>query len=161
MRQLTLIFTFLIAPLSFAGDANQSPEEFMQSYLDGYEKYLTAGDEGDVSWVTDHFSEPAAMMPPSRGLAPMATHEQLAPNIKFFMDNVLKKQGVVKLEWEKLQPAKLSDNQVLISGLANALDKNGDTVEQRASIYILTKSENGWAVSINLPHSPRTVPTIK
>jgi len=161
MRHLTLIFTFLFAPVGFADNSNQTAEEFMQSYLDGYEKYLTAGDDADVAWVTEHFSEPAAMVSQSRGLAPMATREVLAPNIKYFLDNVLKTQGVVKLEWEKMQLAKLSDSQILMSGLANALDKAGKTVEQRASIYILTKSKNGWAVSVNLPHSPKSVPTIK
>jgi len=134
----------------------------MQSYLDGYEKYLKVGDKGtDVSGVTDHFYEPAAMIPRSRGLVPIATHEQLVPALKFFMDNVLKKQGVVKLEWERLQPAVLSDSQVLMGDLANALDTDGNTVKQRASIYVLTKSNNGWAVSVNRPHSQSTVLTIK
>jgi hypothetical protein len=51
-------------------------------------------------------------------------------------------------------------NQVVASGLANALDENGKTVEQHTSIYFLTKSEDGWAVSVNLPHSPSTVPSL-
>lgn len=162
MRHITLtfIFTLLFTSLTFAGGQNQSPEDFMQTYLDGYEKYLTAGDKANVTSVTEHFSEPMVMMPPS-GPAPMATHEEFAPNIKYFLDAALKKKGVVKLEWEKLQIATLSDTQVLASGLANALDKTGKTVEQRASIYLLTKSKNGWLVSVNLPHSPRAVPTIK
>ena len=51
-----------------------------------------------------------------RGLAPMATREQLAPNIKYFLDNVLIKQGIVKLEWEKLQ-GKLTRTPILTSRL--------------------------------------------
>lgn len=160
MRQFILIFIFLFVPVALASETDQSPEDFMQDYLDGYAKYLTADDKADVTWVTEHFSEPLAMMPKS-GLAPMATHEAFAPNIKYFLEEVLKKNGVVKLEWARLQVAILSDTQALASGLANALDKNGKTVEQRASIYILTKSENGWAVAVNLPHSPSTVPTIE
>ena len=160
MRHLTLILALLFAPLTFASGPNQSPEDFMQDYLDGYEKYLKAGDKADVAWVTEHFSEPLVMMPPS-GPAPMATHEDFAPNIKYFLEAALKKNGVVKLEWEKLQIASLSDTQVLASGLANALDKEGKTVEQRASIYLLTKSKNGWLVSVNLPHSASMVPTLK
>ena len=97
-------------------------------------------------------------MPPT-GPAPMATHEKFAPNIKFFMDKVLKANGVVKLEWKKLQISKLSDTQALVSGLANALDEGGNTVDQRASIYLLTKINGNWAISVNLPHSPETIPS--
>ncbi len=160
MRNLVLTLALLISPLTFAGVFKQSVEDFMQDYLDGYEKYLTAGDNADINWVSEHFSEPLVMMPPT-GPAPMATHEDFAPNIKYFMEEALKKKGVVKLEWTKLQVARLSDSQALVSGLANALDKNGRTVEQRASIYLLTKSKDGWSVSVNLPHSPDTVPTVK
>jgi hypothetical protein len=159
----TLIVTLIIAPASFASEPKQSAkasaEAFMQDYLDGYEKYLTGGNDADVTLVTEHFSEPMVMMP-SSGPAPMATHEDFAPNIKYFLDNALKKKGVVKLEWERLQMAILSETQALASGLANALDRNGETVEQRASIYLLTKSKDGWAVSVNLPHSPNTVPSL-
>jgi hypothetical protein len=160
---LTLILTLIFAQLGYAGDSKHSSKEsaeaFMQDYLDGYEKYLTGGSDADVTLVTEHFSEPMVMMPPS-GPAPMATHEDFAPNIKYFLDNALKKKGVVKLEWAKLQMTILSDTQALASGLANALDKNGKTVEQRASIYILTKSKKGWVVSVNLPHSPSMVLTL-
>jgi hypothetical protein len=159
----TLILTLIFTPLSYAGESNHSPKEsaeaFMQDYLNGYEKYLKGGNDADVTLVTEHFSEPMVMMPPS-GPAPMATHEDFAPNIKYFLDNALKKKGVVKLEWARLQMAILSDTQALASGLANALDKNGNTVEQRASIYLLTKSEEGWVVSVNLPHSPSMVPNL-
>ncbi|WP_299975960.1 hypothetical protein [uncultured Pseudoteredinibacter sp.] len=160
MRNLFFTLALLISPLSLAGDSSQSIEDFMQDYLDGYEKYLTASEDADIAWVTEHFSEPLVMMPPT-GPAPMATHEAFAPNIKYFMEEALKKKGVVKLEWTKLQVAKLSGSQALVSGLANALDKNNRTVEQRASIYLLTKTEDGWSVSVNLPHSPNTVPTVK
>jgi len=163
MRYLTLISTLIVtlifAPLSFASEPKQSAEAFMQDYLDGYEKYLIGDNDADVTLVTEHFSEPLVMMPPS-GPVPMATHEDFAPNIKYFLDNVLRKKGVVKLEWAILQMATLSDTQVLASGLANALDKNGKIVEQRASIYLLTKSKDNWAVSVNLPHSPSTVPRL-
>jgi ketosteroid isomerase-like protein len=155
----TLVVALIFALLSYAGEPKGSPEAFMHSYLDGYEKYLTGGDNADVALVTEHFSEPLVMMPPS-GSAPMATHEDFGPNIKYFLDNALKKKGVVKLKWAKLQMAALSDTQALASGLVNALDKNGNIVEQRASIYLLTKSKDGWAVSVNLPHSPSTVPSL-
>lgn len=161
---LALVISSLMAHSAFAGDNKESNgsgsiEHFMQLYLDGYEAYLTGGDTADVVTVTSHFTEPLVMMPPT-GPAPMATHEKFAPNIKFFMDKVLKPQGIVKLEWEKLQIAKLSDTQALVSGLANALDASGKTVEQRASIYLLTKTNEGWAVSVNLPHSPATIPSL-
>lgn len=165
MHQIILFLTLLCTPLlftqdAFAGQSNQSAREFMQDYLDGYEKYLKADDTANVAWVTKHFSEPLVMMPPS-GPMPMATHKDFAPNIKYFLDEALKKKGVVKLTWAKLQIAILSDTQALASGLVDALDENGKTVEQRASIYLLTKSKKGWSVSVNLPHSPDTVPTIK
>ncbi len=161
---LTLVISSLVTASAFAGDhkkstSSNSVEHFMQLYLDGYEAYLTGGDNADASTVTSHFSEPMVMMPPT-GPAPMATREKFAPNIKFFMDKVLKANGVVKLKWEKLQIAKLSDTQALVSGLANALDESGNTVEQRASIYLLTKTSDGWAVSVNLPHSPATIPSL-
>lgn len=159
MNTILVLAALLFTPLAFASNSAQSPEQFMQSYLDGYEKYLAAPDNPDVAWVTAHFSEPLVMMPPS-GPAPSATRAAFAPNIKYFIDNALKAKGVVKLEWAKLQIALLSDTQALASGLVNALDKNGATLEQRASIYLLTRGSEGWAVSVNLPHSPSTVPTI-
>ena len=164
MRHLTLTLILLFVSLSssqvtVAGSPEQSVKDFMQVYLDGYEKYLKGGDNADVTTVTDHFSEPLVMMPP-QGAVPMATHADFAPNIKYFLDEVLKKKGVVKLKWTKLQIAILSDTQALASGLADALDKDGNTVEQRASIYLITKSEKGWEVAVNLPHSPTTMPTI-
>lgn len=160
-----IIFTLFSASLMFAQlvmakNVDQNATDFMQTYLDGYERYLSAGDNADVAWVTEHFSEPLVMMTP-KGPAPMETREKFAPNIQYFLEQTLRKNGVVKLEWNKLQIVNLSDTQVLASGLANALDKNGETVEQRASIYLLSKSDEGWAVAVNLPHSPDTVPTIK
>lgn len=164
MHHLTFTLILLLVSLSgsqtiFAGNPEQSVEDFMQDYLDGYEQYLNGGDNADVATVTDHFSEPLVMMPP-QGAVPMATHADFAPNIKYFLDQVLKTKGVVKLKWAKLQIAILSDTQALVSGLADALDKDGNTVDQRASIYLITKSEKGWEVAVNLPHSPATVPSI-
>lgn len=166
MRKLiaiTLVLSSLLTNAASAADHKKSTDSnsidhFMQLYLDGYEAYLRGGENADVATVTSHFSEPLVMMPPT-GPAPMATHEKFAPNIKFFMDKVLKANGVVKLEWKKLQISKLSDTQALVSGLANALDEGGNTVDQRASIYLLTKINGIWAISVNLPHSPETIPS--
>lgn len=166
MRNITLIslvIGFIVTTQSFAGESkpthDQSVEQFMQSYLDGYEEYLTAGAQADVATVTAHFSEPLVMMPPS-GPVPMTDHETFAPNIQNFLEKSLKAKGVVKLVWQNLQIATLSQTQALVSGLANSLDKTGQIVDQRASIYLLTKKADGWSVSVNLPHSPSSVPTL-
>lgn len=166
MRNVTLfslIIGLIFTTHGFAAESKQahgqSIEQFMQSYLDGYEQYLTAGVQADVASVTSHFSEPLVMMPPS-GPVPMANHEAFAPAIANFLEKSLKAKGVVKLVWKNLQIAQLSKTQALVSGLANSLDKAGQIVDQRASIYLLTKNADGWSVAVNLPHSPSSVPML-
>ena len=157
MRFLIVLFLLSLASTSYA--QNSELDLFFDQYIGSFNSYLEASDDLDVSTITQHFAEPALQMPLKGAPRLMMKYTDLNKGYARFL-SMLKDKGGVKLEWEKKQVVRLSDDKALASNIARILDKNGLVVDRRSSIYTLYKSPIGWKIAIIQSHAVDRVPLL-
>lgn len=161
MKTLLLLISLTFSSITFAGDSlTDSAREFMQHYVQSYNNYLDAEEDGDIMAVAKHFSEPTTLVSPGRAPNTIANREQLSKGLAFFVAG-MKKQGAVKLQWHKLEFAELDKNHVLVSGLVHISNAKGDVIDRKAAFYSLYKSEEGWSMILNQGHDVENSPSFK
>lgn len=157
----TFLILFLIASSSIANAKSQSSlDQFWEHYISSYTTYLNTEVEPDITPIIAHFNEPSMQVPPRGKPRVSPTHEELGKGFTGFLAR-LKRKGVAKMEWERIQVVRLSDTTAIASNIARALDKDGNVVDRRSSIYSLYRSEDGWKIAMIQSHDPKNVPTLK
>lgn len=159
MRTLLITLLLLVTPTIYASDSDGSIDQFFKHYLDGYNTYLTTNENPDVALVTQHFYEPTLQVPPQGVPTNAANHEELGKGFTFFL-NTLKQNNVIKLEWEKIEYVHLDDNHVISSIIVRALDKQGNLVERRSSVYSIYRAPEGWKIAMIQPHPVENAPIL-
>lgn len=160
MRTLILLITLTFSQISFAGNAlTDSAREFMQHYVQSYNNYFDAEEDGDIMAVVKHFHEPATLVSPGRG-PNVLTNEQLSKGLAFFIAG-MKKEGATKMKWHKLEVVQLDKNHALVSGVVHISNANGDVIDRKSAIYSLYKSDAGWSMILNQGHDVENSPSLK
>ena len=149
MSKTLFLITLIFSPAVFAGkSANQDVREFMQSYINGYNSYLSATQDPTIEGATKHFSEPTVLVSQTRAPGVVPSHQELGKGLTYFV-NGLQKAGAAKLDWEKLDIYRFDESHALASGIARITDVDGEVIDRRASIYSIFKADNGWQILLN------------
>lgn len=160
MRSFLLLITLSFSQMSFAGNAlTDSARAFMQHYVQSYNNYFDADEEGDIMAVVKHFHDPATLVSPGR--APnILSNLQLSKGLANFIGG-MKQQGATKMKWHKLEVVQLDKNHALVSGVVHISNANGDVIDRKSAIYSLYKSEEGWSMILNQGHDVENSPSLK
>jgi hypothetical protein len=144
-----------------AGASDQaSLDQFFANYISSYTTYLSSDGEPDIANITVHFNEPSMQVPLRGAPRVSTTRAELGTGFTRFLA-LLKSKGATKLEWDKIQLVSLSDNTAIASNIARVLDKNGNLLEKRSSIYSLYKSPEGWKIAMSQSHDPGQTPVLR
>ena len=132
----------------------------MDHYVQSYNNYLGAEEEGDILAVAKHFHEPTTLVSPGGKPNLIPNQELLSKGLAAFVAN-MKKQGAVKLHWHKLELVKLDENHALASGLVHISNAKGEVIDRKAAFYSLYKSADGWSMILNQGHDVENSPSFK
>jgi len=161
LLNISLLACLSVSTLASAGDSlTDSARDFMQHYVQSYNNYLAAEEEGDIMAVAKHFNEPAFLVSPGKKPGLVSTNEQLSKGLAFFVGS-LKDKGAAKFKWEKLELQKLDKNHVLASGLVQISNDAGEVIDRKSAFYSLYKSELGWKMILNQGHDVENSPSFK
>jgi hypothetical protein len=161
MRIFLLLITLSFSHISVAGSPlTDSAREFMQHYIQSYNNYLDAEEEGDIMAVAQHFHEPTTLVSPGRKPRHIANHQQLSKGLANFVA-VMKKQGATKLQWHKLDVIKLDKNHALASGIVDVSNAKDEVIDRKAAFYSLYKSETAWSMILNQGHDIENSPSFR
>jgi len=159
MKKLLITILLFISPALYAAEKDASLDAFFADYIASYNVYFAAGDKGDIKAVVGHFNEPAMQIPPSGAPRVAMKNTDLEAGFNYFV-KLLAGRGVKRLEYDKLQYVMLTKTNALVSGVAKALDEQGNLVERRSSVYSVFKGEHGWRIASIQSHPVESTPKI-
>lgn len=147
MSKLTIFFfSSVLSMMSYVCTAQTQDEaaihQLFSNYMEKYNFYIQTG-------VLQHkpalYSQEVMVLSDSR--APrVVTESVLYSQIEVFLDS-LKKRGVTKVNWQKVDIHMLGSNMALVSNIAIRYNKHGNVIDRVGASYTIYKHDEEWRIS--------------
>lgn len=150
---VAIIFNLFVLPLKSAENFSSETTQFFNEYIKGYNQYfLNKNDKRAMQDVASHFHIPTQQITNKGTPIIVKESQRLANNLTRFVDN-LREKGITQLAWEKIQVKPLTENKALAINIANAINTKGEVVSRLSTLYLISKTEQGWKITTINPHS--------
>lgn len=117
-------------------------QQLFASYMSKYNHYIQTGELQHAPGLY----HPHVMLVSDKRVPSVVTEAQLYSQIEVFLDS-LKKRGVSKVNWQKVDIHLLSNNMALASNVAIRYNKQGEVVDRVGASYTLSKHDKGWRIA--------------
>jgi len=146
------IFTLLLSCFSLSVTSQEQDEaqikQLFTNYMEKYNHYIQTG---TLNHTPSLYSKDVMVI--SDQSAPKMVEElKLYRQVELFLDS-LKKRGVSKVNWEKVDIHMLGDNMALASNVAIRHNKQGKVVDRVGASYHLYQQDGEWKIVAFAIHS--------
>jgi hypothetical protein len=156
MSKLSIfIFSSVLTMMSYVCVAQTQDEaeinQLFSNYMEKYNFYIQTG-------VLHHkpglYSQEVMVLSNNRP-PQVVTEIELYGQIEVFLDS-LKKRGVTKVNWQKVDIHMLGSNMALASNIAIRYNKHGDVIDRVGASYTMYKKDTEWRISAFAIHHSNT-----
>lgn len=145
---INVLALFFVAGVSASQTQNKAEiEQLFTNYMTKYNHYIQTGELQH----TPGLYHPQVMLVSDKRVPSVVTEAQLYSQIEVFLDS-LKKRGVSKVNWQKVDIHLLSNNMALASNVAIRYNKQGEVVDRVGASYTLSKQDKGWRIAAFAVH---------
>lgn len=153
MSKLSIfIFGSVLMLVSYGCVANNQDEASInQLFSDYMEKYNFYIQTGELQQQPSLYKSEVMILSDSRSPR-MVKKADLYSQIAVFLDS-LKKRGVAKVNWQKVDIHLLGSNMALASNVAIRYNKHGDVIDRVGASYTVYKQDEEWRIAAFAIHN--------
>lgn len=138
---------------------HQEIETFFSHYLDHYNDYIHLNNQQTALLkAANDLNTPSFQIPPESNIMLFQSLEQIKNNTEYFLDQ-FKDNGIVKINWQKIQIKVLNPQTAIASNIATLFKSHNYIAQKVAATYLLHKSANQWKIIVRALHPIENSPT--
>lgn len=115
---------------------------------------VAAFSQGDIKATTEYWANPSVVLSPQGPT--LRPKEQFAVTLEELLKS-LKEDGFGRVEHVEAHVKQLSDAFAMVSTLTIRYKKDGSEIVRLGTLYMLTKTPQGWRMFMSASHGPEAV----